>query len=298
MPYLGEIAALLTSLVWSAASTMFTLGGRQVGSVILNRVRLAMTVFFLIIAHWILLGQPLPLDAGPDRWLWLGLSGFIGLVVGDAFLFQAFLWIGPRLSLLMMSLAPVIAALIAWLFLGETLTPVQVFGILLTISGVAWVILERNGDKNNKNHNYTRGIIFGLISAIGQALGLVLAKNGMSGDFSPISGNFIRMATAAVVMWGLAAFQGQVGVTLRRLTANRRAALILLAGSFTGPFVGVSLSLLAIQHAPVGIASTLMSLSPVFLLPIGYVVFKERFGWQAILGTLVTVIGVAVIFLV
>ena len=298
MPYLGEIAALLTSLAWAATSAMFTLGGRQVGSVTLNRIRLALAVIFIIIAHWILLGQPFPLDAGPDRWLWLGLSGFVGLVVGDAFLYQAFLWIGPRLSLLMMSLAPVIAALGAWLFLGETLTPLQVFGILLTISGIAWVILERNGEKNNKNHNYTRGLLFGLVSAIGQALGLIFAKNGMSGDFSPISGNFIRMATAAVVMWGLAAFQGQVGATLNRLTANRRAAMLLLIGSFIGPFVGVSLSLLAIQHAPIGIASTLMSLSPVFLLPIGYAVFKERFGWQAIVGTLVTMIGVAILFLV
>ncbi|MBU0511725.1 MAG: DMT family transporter [Chloroflexi bacterium] len=298
MPYLGEIAALLTSLAWSATSTMFTIGGRQVGPVILNRIRLALAVVFIIIAHWVLLGQPFPLDAGPERWLWLGLSGLIGLVVGDAFLYQAFLWIGTRLSMLMMSLAPVIAALIAWLFLGETLTPLQVFGILLTISGVALVIMEHNGAKNNPNRDYARGIIFGLGAAIGQALGLVLAKNGMSGDFSPLSGNFIRMITAAVAMWGLAAFQGQVGVTLRRLAANRRAALILLAGSFTGPFVGVSLSLLAIQHAPVGIASTLMSLSPIFLLPISYVVFKERFGWQVILGTLVTMIGVAILFLV
>jgi drug/metabolite transporter (DMT)-like permease len=296
--YLGEIAALLTSLAFSVTSTMFTLASRRIGSLVVNRLRLILAVLLLSLTHWFVLGSLLPLKAEPQRWFWLGLSGIVGLVLGDAFLFQAFVWIGPRLSMLMMSLAPVIAALVAWVFLGERLSLGQIGGILLTLAGIAWVVLESGGSRQNKNRDYLRGILFGLGAATGQALGLVLAKNGLGGDFSPISGNLIRMLTAMSVLWLITAFQGQAHQTFVRLNAHRRALLFLSVGAVTGPFLGVSLSLFAVQQTAVGVASTLMALPPVFLLPISYIFFKERFGWGAIAGTFVAVAGVALLFLV
>ena len=295
---IGELAALATSLTFSFGSTFLTLGGRRVGSMILNRARLLIAIGFLSLTHWILLDIPLPLHAEPHRWLWLGLSGFVGLVLGDIFLFQAFVWIGPRLSMLMMSLAPIIATFLAWLFLGERMGWLQVFGIALTLSGVAWVVLERNGANKAANPDYARGILYGLGGAIGQAGGLVLAKNGLGGDFSPISANLIRMITAAVILWTLTFIQRQAKATVQTLYRNRRGLLFILLGSFAGPFLGVSFSMLAIQNSEVGVASTLMALPPVFLLPISYFVFKERYGWGAIIGTFIAIAGVAVLFLV
>lgn len=295
---IGELAALATSLTFSFGSTFLTLGGRRVGSMILNRARLLIAIGFLSLTHWILLGIPLPLHAEPHRWLWLGLSGFVGLVLGDIFLFQAFVWIGPRLSMLMMSLAPIIATFLAWLFLGERMGWLQVFGIALTLSGVAWVVLERNGANKAANPDYARGILYGLGGAIGQAGGLVLAKNGLGGDFSPISANLIRMITAAVILWTLTFIQRQAKATVQTLYRNRRGLLFIFLGSFAGPFLGVSFSMLAIQNSEVGVASTLMALPPVFLLPISYFVFKERYGWGAIIGTFIAIAGVAVLFLV
>lgn len=277
---------------------MFTLAGRRVGSGVVNRTRLILAVFLLALTHWILLGTLLPLDADPIRWFWLALSGLVGLVLGDAFLFQAFVWIGPRLSMLMMSLAPVIASLVAWIFLGERLTPLQIFGMLLVLGGIAWVVLERNGQYQRENRNYLRGILFGLGAATGQALGLVLAKNGLYGDFSPISANLIRMVAAMTVLWVLTFFQGKARSTFQRINANRKALIFLSAGVIAGPFLGVSLSMFAIQQTTVGIASTLMALPPVFLLPISYFFFNERFGWGAIIGTFVAITGVAILFLV
>jgi drug/metabolite transporter (DMT)-like permease len=295
--YLGEIAALGTSLAFSVGSTMFTLAGRQLGSAVVNRGRLVLAVLFLALTHWIIQGSLLPWQAEPDRWLWLGLSGIVGLALGDAFLFQAFVWVGPRLSMLMLSLAPVIATLVAWVFLGEHLSTMQIFGIMLTLAGIAWVVLERQSDQRNSNRNYTRGILFGLGGATGQALGLVLAKNGLYGDFSPISANLIRMITAMTVLWGITLFQGRARFTFERLISNREAGAILMVAVICGPLIGVSLSLLAVQQAEVGVASTLMALPPVFLLPISYIFFMERFGWGAIAGTFVAVAGVALLFL-
>ncbi len=298
--YTGEFAALLTSLLFSTTSTFFTLGGRQVGSLVLNRTRLVLAVILVTLAH-LLLRISLPFQAPAERWFWLALSGVLGLVLGDAFLFQAFVWIGPRLSMLLMALHPAIATLLAWAFLGETLTPSQLFGIALTLSGIAWVVTERGASANQPEADrkqYLLGLLFGLGAAAGQASGLVTAKPGLAGDFPALSGTLIRMLTATTILWGYTLLRGQAGATLRTLASRPQAIRYILAGSFTGPFLGVTFSLLAVQNAKVGIASTLMALPPILLLPIGRFLFKEKIGGRAIVGTLLAVAGVGVLFLV
>jgi len=267
---------------------------------VVNRIRLLLAVLFLMVTHWLFLATPLPFNAEPERWYWLALSGVIGLALGDGFLFQAFVWIGPRLSTLLMSLAPVLSALLAWLFLAETLTGGQIGGILLTVGGIAWVILDRDGAQRRPDdqRRYVWGLLFGLGAATGQAVGLITAKKGLGGDFPALSGNLIRMLAATTVIWVVTLFWGQAGPTLRRLLSQRQIIWHIIGGTLVGPFIGVWLSLVAIQLTHIGIASTLMALPPVFLLPIAYFVFKERPGWRAITGTLVAMVGVAILFLV
>jgi drug/metabolite transporter (DMT)-like permease len=298
----GQVAALMTSLFYSFSSTFFTFATRQFGPMVVNRLRLVMAAVLLILVHQLLFGSSLPFNAGASRWFWLGISGIVGLVLGDALLFQAYRYIGPRLAMPMMSLAPIIAALVAWLFLGETLGFIEIIGIFVTIGGLAWVVNDGNGSRKNNaaglsSRDYKLGLLFGLGAATGQALGLVLSKRGMVGNFSAISGNVIRMVTAAIFLWVITFFQGQARPTIQQLSLHPRSIWFIGVGMLAGPILGVSLSLYAVQNANVGIASTLMALPPVFLLPIGYFVFKERFSWSAIAGTVVALVGVAILFL-
>src|SRR5512140_3607143 len=133
MPYIGEIAGLLTSLFFAINAVVITRAGAQIGSVILNRTRVVFALLYLVVLNLILFHEPLPLHAGATRWTWLALSGLIGLAIGDAFLFQAYLSIGPRLGSLLLSLSTVFGALEAWLFFGESLRPGQVIGIVLAL---------------------------------------------------------------------------------------------------------------------------------------------------------------------
>jgi drug/metabolite transporter (DMT)-like permease len=297
-PFLGELAALGTSLCWSATATFFTLAGQKVGSVVVNRIRLLLAVLFLLTAHWLLLGSLLPLSAGRERWSWLAVSGVIGLVVADGFLFQSYVWIGPRLGSLLMSLSPVVSAVLAWLVLAEKLTAGQMAGIALAISGVMWVVLDRDSPVRTSpdRRRYLWGVLFGLGAATGQAIGLITAKKGLGGDFPALSGNLIRMLAATTTLWAITLFQGQAGATVQRLASHRPAMVNIVGGAIFGPFLGVWLSLIAIQLTHIGVASTLMALPPIFLLPISHFVFKERLGWAAILGTLVAMIGVVILF--
>ena len=296
---LGELAALFTAVLFTLSSSVLTLASRRIGSLMLNRLRLLMAIGWLLLAH-ALLKTPLPFQAGGAPWLWLGLSGVAGLVIGDAFLFQAFIWVGPRLTMLMMALSPALASLLAWLFLGENLDALQITGILLTLAGIGWVVLERNRQTNGQSAADRRkamlGILCGLGAALGQAGGLVLAKPGAM-ELPAVSATLIRMLSAAAVLWLYTLLRGQARESLVKFSNDRRAAGLALAGSFFGPFLGVTFSMVAIQNTAVGIASTLMALTPIFLLPVGYFFFKERFGWHAIAGTLLAMLGVGLLFM-
>src|SRR5664280_3443542 len=107
-------------------------------------------MLMLILINALLYNQPIPLHAGASRWVWLSISGIIGLSLGDAFLFQAYKEIGPRLGLLLLSLAPVFGTAIAWIFFGQTLNLLQSVGILITLAGISWVVLIRpeQGDEH------------------------------------------------------------------------------------------------------------------------------------------------------
>jgi len=296
-PALGALAALATAFLWALTSIAFGLASVRAGSMPVNRVRLVMAVGLLVAAHP-LFGLPLPVAAEGHRWLLLGASGVVGLVLGDGFLFQAFVWIGPRLAMLLLSTAPALATLWAWWFLGESLAPPEVLGILVTILGVAWVVQARDHAAGLRDpRRYARGILCGLGGAAGQAGGLILAKQGMAGDFPALSATLMRMVAAAAALWLYTLLRGQSRETLARFAKDRAAGWYTLAGSFLGPFAGVTLSLLAIQHIAVGIASTLMALTPIFLLPLSALMFRERIGWPAALGTITATAGVALMFL-
>jgi len=295
--YLGEIAALATAVCWAATSLFFTIAGKQVGSQLVNRVRLPLAAFFLTITHLLWQGQALPIHAEPSRWGWLGLSAISGLVVGDALLLQAFVLIGTRLSMLLMTLVPVIGALLAWVFLGETLSLLEIGAIIVTVSSVAWVVSEqRNSNSVDGNpRSYIIGVLCGIGGAFGQALGLILSKRGMAGDFPALSASLMRLLVASAVIWLWALMKGQLRPTIEGLRI-RSARWAILGGTVAGPFTGMTLSLAAVQLTHVGIASTLMALSPVLLLPLAHWIFKERITPRAIIGTVVALVGVAMIF--
>jgi drug/metabolite transporter (DMT)-like permease len=297
MAYVGEFAALVTAVCWSLTAIFFSYSGRLVGSNVVNRSRLLFALIFISLTHYLIEGALFPFDAELFRWGWLALSSILGLVLGDTFLFQAYVLVGPRLSMLMMSSVPIISTLLAWLFLGERLRGVELLGIFLAVAGIAWVVTERSGDSPElQNRSYILGLLLGLLGALGQASNLIFAKLGLVGGFSPISATSIRILVALVILWTIAGLRRQIRLSV--MSWRKRNVLpTILAGTIVGPFLGIWFSLIAVQLAPVGIASTLMALSPVILIPLSYLIYKEKITLRAALGTIFAFAGVTFIFL-
>jgi drug/metabolite transporter (DMT)-like permease len=294
--YAGQLAALGTATCWVLAALSFDAAARRVGALSLSLIRLVIALGFLCLAAWWLRGLPLPLDASPRTWGWLAVSGLVGFTFGDFCLFRAYVSIGTRLSMLMMSLAPPLTAAIGWLLLGETLTGGALLGMALTVAGVAWAVLERNPQNGLASPRPSlAGLAMGFGGALGQAGGLVLSKLGM-GSYGAVPATQIRVL-AAILGYALVFIPIRWWPRLRESVRDRRALGLATLGAFFGPFLGVSLSLFAVRRVEAGVAASLMALTPVLILPFVVLLRRERVGLGGIAGALVAVAGVALLFL-
>lgn len=306
MQLIGELAALATAALWSLTSIMFSEAGKRIGSYKVNKIRLVIAVGLYAIVLVATTGRILPPGLNTVQVFWLALSAIIGLVLGDMFLFKSFVIIGPRLTTLIFASSPIMTTIIAWFFLGEELGFWEILGIVTTLSGITWVVAERRARQNRTalidhpdSGSFLKGVAWAFGGALGQALGLVLAKEGMfnaGGVVEPIDAAFVRMVSAVVVIWLFALVRGEIPGTIRSLRVPK-AFLFCLGGSFVGPFLGVWMSLVAVSYIATGIAATLNAMVPVFVIPLVIVVYKEKVSLRAFFGALVAVAGVALIFL-
>ncbi|HPT14311.1 MAG TPA: DMT family transporter [Bacteroidales bacterium] len=298
--HLGEFAALLTTVFWTITALSFETASRRIGSLNLNLLRLSVATILLAVFSYFHRGLFFPVDASIHNWFWLILSGIVGFVIGDFLLFQAFIVIGARIAMLLMTLAPPAAALASWLILGENMSLMSLGGMLLTIAGIALVIFVRNPDSSEKSRTAKlahplKGVLLALGAAVGQGVGLVLSKLGM-GSYDPFAASQIR------VLAGVAGF-AMVFTFFRKwnglpaVIKDRKAMKWLIVGSIFGPFLGVSFSLMAVQHTKAGIAQTIMSLVPVLIIPPSLLINKEKPKVREIIGALIAVAGVTVFFL-
>ncbi len=294
----GELAGIATACCWTASYILFTLAVRVAGPKWLNRWRLSVAVVLLLILHTILYGSPLPFGADIGKWGWLTLSGVVGFAISDALLFRALLYMGAHRTSLVTSLIPVVSAGLAWLVFGERLSWAQLAAAGAVVAGIALVISARPSESQpSERRQSTIGLLFALGTVGTQSLRYIFSKQALAGGFPPVSANVVQILAATIVVW-MTAFLGgrwKRDVTILR---DRRAGWPMIGGALAGPFLGVTFSMVALANARIGIASTLMALPPVLLLPFAYIVLKEPVNPRAIIGTAVAIGGVACLFLV
>lgn len=320
---IGELAALGAAMCWVFTSLTFAAAGRRIGSVAVNLIRILLALVILGCVHRVLFGIWIPRLDGVTVW-YLGLSGLVGLAIGDQFLFTALVDVGSRMATLLMTLGPPVAALLAWPVLDEPLGWLAMAGIAVTISGIGWVVMERSGGAHPHSHRHrVRGMVFGVLAGICQAIGLVLAKLGMGHTrleetqlVPPLTATLVRMAFAAA---GICLLAGVLRLVLRNRSSRvidispetehipaplgevkrrgqwRLAIGLILIGTVLGPVTGVWLSLVAVDLTDTGVAATLMAMSPVFILPFAVWLERERLSWRAVIGALVAVGGVVLL---
>jgi drug/metabolite transporter (DMT)-like permease len=297
----GESAALLTAVLWAFTSVFFTNASRRIGSFYVNMIRIPMALIMISGIVYLSPAAQNPLSVSGSQFLWLAISGIVGLVLGDTFLFRAYVILGPRLGTLIFASWPIMTAVISWMMLGETLALMSVAGIAVSFAGIAWVSSERRtewivdgtaADKGPKK----LGVVLALAGALCQALGLVIAKLAMADSLEPIVASLHRMVAAFCVIWGYGLFSGHASRALR-LLSDSKGVLLTLGGAITGPFLGIWMSLVAVKHAPAGVAAAIMATAPVIIIPLSIAIYRQMPSTRATIGAIITTGGIALLFL-
>ncbi len=296
MNYIGEIAALCTAIFWTVTALAFERASLKIGSLSVNVIRLFLGFLFLTAFTYIRNSSLLPHGFSLESWGWLLLSGMIGFVFGDLFLFKSYTIIGSRFAMLIMTLVPPITAFTAWVLLGEELSLMNIFGMMLTIGGISVAIFGRDEKGGKfKLKLSLKGILFAIGGAVGQAVGLVLSKIGMQGH-DPFAATQIRLMAGMfgfTVLVSLLRRWDNVGGALKSKPGMLSTGL----GSFFGPFLGVSFSLLAIKYTQTGIASTIMAIVPILIIPPAIIFYKQKVKWLEVVGAVISILGVTIFFI-
>ncbi len=294
---LGESAALAAAVCFSIASIGYTLAGRKLGATVSMALSLKVSLLLLLPIHYALQGEWFPLDASPQRWLILGASSLAGFVISATLLLRAFQAIGPRLTMLIGTSSPVCATLIARVFLGQVLPVHSIAGIALVLGGVLWVVAgDRRPSVKGGEARYGYGLLTALGAAMAQGASFVLMSAGVADDYPAMSASLIRSLTGVAMLWVLIIARPNLRERLRPVVREPRAMRFLALASIAGPALGTTLVLLSLQFTSVGVSSTLTGTTPIILIPLSYLAFRERVTARAVAGACLAIAGVAVLF--
>lgn len=311
--YTGEIISLIVALSWTATALFADIASHRLGALPLNLIRMVLSLVMLGALLWISAGSPFPVHADAATWFWLLLSGLVGYVFGDFCLFNSYVIFGSRYGQLFMTLAPPLAGIAGWLMLGERMSLHSWTAMLVTLTGIAISILVRGGGESRHKVKLklpVKGVLFGIGAGVGQGVGLVLSKIGLEhysaalpadapqvmSTMMPFAGTFIRAVAGLAGFFVILLLQKRLG-SVRAALSDRKGMTFATLTTFFGPFIGVSLSLMAVQYAEAGIASTLMALTPVLIIAPYALINHQKVTFKEIIGTLVTIVGVAMFFM-
>lgn len=312
MLYLGETISLVVAFSWTITALCSEVASKRLGALQLNVIRMLLSLCLLGATLWIFTGAPFPQYADGRAWFWLLMSGLVGYVFGDYCLFNSYILIGSRFGQLFMTLAPPTAALASWMILGEHLHLQAWLGMIVTLSGIGMSVLNKG---NKESHHKVelklplKGVLFGIGAGVGQGLGLVLSKLGMNyyeagvpegmdavNNLLPFASTFIRAIAGSMGFLCIMALRKEFN-TLPVALRDGKGMKAALGATLTGPFIGVSLSLMAVQYTEAGIASTLMALTPVLIIWPVHLLFKQEVKPLEIVGAVISVIGASLFFL-
>ena len=305
MTYIGELISIGVAFSWTATALLSEFGSKRLGNLTLNVLRMGLALVFSLVLFMVVTGNLLPPGASAEAAGWMLLSGVVGYVIGDFCLFQCYIIIGSRYGQLFMTLAPLAAALMPWITLGQQMTGMSILAMFITLAGIGISVLGRGEHHKVGLKLPLNGVLFAIGAAMCQGIGLVLSKIGMDHYEAtanmpdwliPFSANFYR-CVAGIIGFTLLLYFRKGLDPLREAIHDKKGLAVATATTVFGPFVGVGFSLMAVQYTAAGIASTLMAMTPIIILLPSYWLFHQKITWRAVAGAVISVVGVSLFFL-
>ena len=209
--------------------------------------------------------------------------------------------IGPRRNNILFSLAAPFTVILNIAVLQQIMSFIEITGCILVFIGVVIAITYGN-TKNNNFHRWELiegsikiGILFGILAALCQAIGLIMMKPILDKGADPIASAAIRTTISALLL----SFTYMSKSNLIGTNINFTPDIIFktIISGFLGMALGMSLLLIALQNGDAGIVATLSSTSPIMILFLLWILTKKIPSLGSWLGTIIAIIGTGLIFI-
>lgn len=303
---LGVTLSLSTALLWALSPLCFASAGRRIGAFSVQLLRsLGATLLLLLITSLYLIAVP-EARVLPDlrTTLWIALSGFLGLAIGDGLLYEAFVTLGPRRSVQILMLAPVASVVVGWLLLHESLDLRTLAGIAITLLATFYAVLAQQHAAPHRpaprepGHVTVKGVVYAVAGSLCIGLGAVSARQAFatSATLDPMVATTLRVGLSSLMIWAFA-FAIRQGIAPLRHFADRWVLSRMIPGILAGPVVGMICYVSALKSLEAGVVSTLSAISPLFILPMVYFRYRSHIGWHIAGATAAAIGGVALICL-
>ncbi len=289
---IGELAAAAAAFCWACSSVIY--GRTRLNAWTINFAKNLFGLGFVtlhLIALW-MLGENGLFSFSASAWMYLAISGIVGIAIGDTFYFRSLQILGPRRSLVVSTSTPIFGAIIGWWMLDEFVPWWSLVGILITITGIAVVVLDKQARKESPGHfpgSEWIGVGCGLVAAICQASGGAISKMAME-ECSALEATFVRLLAAVVIGIISLPFLRRLKLSLIFEKSNLQ---LLLPAAALGTWLGIWCSQIGFYFTSVAIATMLMSTSPLFAIPLVRFFDGHRISSRAIWGTLIALFGIA-----
>ena len=293
---MAELAALGAALCWALASLVAASAARTLGGIAFTRVRMVLVT--LMLGAFLAVVGPTPI--APGDWPLLVVSGVVGIFVGDTALFVCLERLGPRRTAILFSTNAPFTVALAWVALGESLSPQAIAGCALVAAGVTIAIVY--GKRAGQRHVWESvrgrlwvGVAIGLLAALGQSVGSLLAKPALEHGTDAVTVAAVRIAAALAALYAMRLALPGSTRALAPLTPPLVGRLAL--SGLLGMALGMTLLLWAFEHGSVGLSAALSSTTPVLMVPLIWLFSRERPAAGAWLGAALAVAGAASIVL-
>lgn len=287
---MGESLALAAAFGWVGSSVFLERASKETGTLAVNLIRLVIAMLFLGVITYVKRGLVLPLDVTKESFKFLSISGLFGLFLGDFFLYKSYIKIGPRITLLVMTFSPIAVSILSFFILGEKIEGFKVLGMLLTIIGIAIVILKKKNDKEFSKV----GFIYALLAMLGESLGIVFTRLG-SIDYDSFATIQVRTIPAILAFIVYISLKKEWS-NIKEGILNKKGMIYIVLGTIVAT-LGVTALVEAMKYANVGIVSTLAATSPILIIPISIIFFKEKVTILEGIGALISFVGITIFFI-
>jgi drug/metabolite transporter (DMT)-like permease len=292
IPHAGEAAALVAALIWSVTLCVYRAQAYCIPATTINLFKNGISLACLVSYAWALNA------AWPDEPMliaWLAGSGMVGFVLSDTAMFAALKHLGAARTAAMQCISPPVAVFCGWLFLAEALSGFALLGIGVTVVAVAGAMMLGPRDETRLGPHWSLGLLLAVVAAVANAIGIVMARQAFQ-QVDIATGTIYRLIPAVLVLLIVVTSRGR-RAGWEKLAEPPRRGIWLGVTAFFGSFVGMLFYGASIKFAPAGVAATLTSTYPIWLIPIAAGILKERITGGQILCTLVAVGGIGLIFL-